>query len=95
MKKLPKIYQNNEKTINTNKKVCYLKTEDKTNNEKKVKETLDIIFTSRSYSYNIPVIIETNEKVYNTTIVTRTNESIYTLEDEKINISNIKNITIK
>ena len=63
MKKLPKVFQNEiSKNINNNKKVCYLKEENKnisdpiTSNQT-ITDTLDEIFSGLGYSYNIPVIM--------------------------------------
>ena len=91
MKKLPKIYQNKiDKNIHNNKEIDYVK---ETN--KNIKEILNKILNEEGYSYNKEVIIETNNKVYDTYIITRTKNNIVTLEDEIININDIKNIKIK
>lgn len=91
MKKLPKIYQNKiDKNIHNNKEIDYVK-----ESNKNIKEILNIIFNGEGYSYNKEVIIETNNKVYDTYIITRTKTNIVTLEDEIININDIKDIKIK
>lgn len=91
MKKLPKIYQNKiDKNIHNNKEIDYVK-----ESNKNIKEVLNIIFNGEGYSYNKEVIIETNNKVYDTYIITRTKNNIVTLEDEIININDIKDIIIK
>lgn len=111
MKKLPKIFQNEfSKTINNNKKVCYLKEEKSINDRlsSKVEEyreesisdqssintTLSKIFNGIGYPYNIPVTIETKEKTYNTSLIAKTNYHVITLDNEVIPISEILNITI-
>ena len=91
MKKLPKIYQNKiDKNIHNNKEIDYVK-----ESNKNIKEVLNIIFNGEGYSYNKEVIIETNNKVYDTYIITRTKNNIVTLEDEIININDIKDVKIK
>lgn len=103
MKKLPKVFQNEfSKTINNNKKICYLKEENPdlsnqkhTVHQSTVESTLDRIFSGIGYSYNIPVIIKTSSKIYDTSLVTKSSLNIITLDNEVIPISDIISIDIK
>ncbi|MDD5887870.1 MAG: hypothetical protein PUC82_00015 [bacterium] len=101
MKKLPKVFQNEiSKNINNNKKVCYLKEENKnvsdpiTSNQT-ITDTLDEIFSGLGYSYNIPVIIKTKTKTYDTSLITKSRINIITIDNEVIPISDIISINIK
>lgn len=98
MKKLPKVYKNNiDKNIRNNKSVCYVKNElrniDSSMNTS-VKEQLDIIFSGMGYSYNIPITIKTDKKIYNTSLIAKTKKYVVTLDNDVIQIDNIKSITI-
>ena len=98
MKKLPSIYKNSiNKKINNNKNYCYLKENNSSNNlnnivDKNINYTLDSIFNSVGYPYNINVLIKTKNKNYNTYLVTRNNSTITTLDNEIINIGDIISI---
>lgn len=103
MKKLPSIYKNSiNKKINNNKNYCCLKeSENNINNtnininniiDKNINSTLDSIFNSVGYPYNINVLIKTKNKNYNTYLVTRNNSTITTLDNEIINIGDIISI---
>ena len=95
MGKLPKIYQNSiNKKFNNNKIVSYVKDEI-INNNSSVSDILDNIFNGIGHSYNIRVIINTRSKEYDTSIIYRTNDSIVTIDNDVINISEIKSIVIK
>lgn len=98
MKKLPKVYKNNiDKNIKNNKSVCYVKEELRNTDSSKntsVKEQLDIIFSGMGYSYNIPITIKTDEKIYNTSLIAKTKKYVVTLDNDVIQIDNIKSITI-
>lgn len=98
MKKLPKIFQNDfSKTINNNKKICYLKNDDINNtyNLRMINSVLDDIFNGLGYPYNISVIINTDNKIYDTSLIARDKENIITLDNEIIPIKNIISIDIK
>lgn len=105
MKKLPKVFQNDfSKTINNNKKVCYLRNEalkeEITNtpvieNKQDIINTLDEVFSGIGYAYNIPLEIKTSTKEYNTSLIAKTSNNIITLDNEIIPISDIISINIK
>lgn len=97
MKKLPKIFQNDfSKTINNNKKICYLKNDNNnTYNLRMINSVLDEIFNGLGYPYNISVIINTDSKIYNTSLIARDKENIITLDNEIIPIKDIISIEIK
>lgn len=106
MKKLPKVFQNNiSKPINNNKKVCYLKNEEKeitTENiiiqeesNQDITKILDEVFSGIGYAYNIPLEIKTNSKTYNTSLIAKTNRNVITLDNEIISISDIISINLK
>ena len=57
-----------------------------------VEEKLDHLFNSNGYIFNIKVKIETIDKIYNTKIASRVGNSLITLDNDVINIDDIKNI---
>ncbi len=88
MKELPKLYKNkNPITIDNNKKVCYLKTEQ----INQVKEELNLIGNDlkKLYNDNIKVFIKTKKKTYETSIIIKTKKYIITIDDETIPIEDI------
>lgn len=95
MKKLPKLYKNeNSKPLDNNKKYCYLK-EEKEDNRNSIDEKIYNIFNGIGYSYNIPVRIKTKDKEYNTSLVTKTKNNLITLDNEVIKIEDIISIEEK
>lgn len=92
MKKLPKIYKNNNiNPKDNNKKICHLKEEIINNKE----DILNEIFNGLSHPYNIKVLIKTNNKIYETYLVSKTKKNIVTLDNDVIPIDSILNIEIK
>ena len=96
MKKLPELYKNpNSKPIDNNKKVYYMKEENRAINRNDIEEELNNIFNGLGYAYNIPVEIKTKNQIYHTSLVTKTKENIVTLDNNIIPISDIVSITKK
>ena len=82
MKKLPNIFKNNNiKTINNNKNKCIIK-----------EDILNYLFTEIPNPYDIKVEIKTKDKIIKDYIVSRTKTTIDTLNNNKINISDIEYI---
>lgn len=93
MKKLPNIYKNTiDKKISNNKEVCHLKNSD---SNKSILEKIDYIFMDDHYSYNILVNIVTSNRIYDTYLVSRTDDYVVTLDNDIININDIKELIIK
>lgn len=91
MKKLPKIYKNDNihpKNNNTNYYTVNNK-EETIIKEKNIEQQLTNIFNGIGHSYNIPVMIKTNEKLYNTYLLSKTDENIITIDNEIIPIKKI------
>lgn len=95
MKKLPDLYKSAiNKSIHNNKEVCYLKNVEEKPKES-IEKTINQIFNGIGYSYNIPVTIVTDLKVYNTSLIAKIRNNVVTLDNEVINIDDIRNIEIK
>ena len=79
---LPNIFKNNNiKTINNNKNKCIIK-----------EDILNYLFTEIPNPYDIKVEIKTKDKIIKDYIVSRTKTTIDTLNNNKINISDIEYI---
>ncbi len=90
MKKLPKLFKNEEiDAIDHNKKSVHLK-EDNTS----IEETLNTIFNGFHHPYNIKVKIKTKDKDYNTYLISYNNDKIVTLDNEVILVKEIISIQI-
>lgn len=91
MKKLPKLYKNEESNFKShNKEVYHIKEEiiqDKS-------ETLFQIFHGLSNPYTIKVKIKTKEKEYETYLVAKTKNFITTIENDTILINDIIDLKI-
>jgi len=61
----------------------------------KVEEKLKKIFERNGYTFNVDVKIITNKKDYDTKIAGKVNNHIITLDNDIININDIKDIIIK
>lgn len=107
-KKLPKIYQNTfSHKIENNNKVFYSAYQDhqslninrQTMNrqmDKNIVETsLNELFQTTGYIFNIPVEIKTKEKTLNTKIAGKVKNTIITLDNDVIPISSIVSIKRK
>ena len=64
------------------------------NDNLSVREKLTQIFNRNGYTFNVNVKIITNIKEYNTKIAGRVNDHIITLDNDIININDIKDIVI-
>ncbi len=96
MKKLPELYKNlNTKPKDNNKKVYYMKNEERDVKSHSIEEELENIFNTLGYSYNIPVEIKTVTTVYHTSLVTKTKENVLTIDNQIIPIKDIIQITRK
>lgn len=99
-KDLPNIFANKiEKTINNNKKYSVSKNEEeiittkqKPIMEKNINQKINEIFNSPRYVYKAKVYIKTNDVEMTKQIVGRNGNSLITIENELINISDIKDI---
>lgn len=93
MKELPKLYKNEDKSINTHNIISYHITNNKEfiDNKEKV---LEEIFNSTKHPYNIKVFIKTDDKSYETYIISKKNNMITTIENKTLNIDEIKFIKI-
>lgn len=104
-KNLPPIFKvENSMKKKTNKEYFYSKDEKKKEDvslplgsvvEGTIEEKLDAIFTTRGYSFNIPVSITFGSKTIDTFLATRTKNTIITLDNESIPISLITSLDIK
>lgn len=82
MKKLPNLFKNdNINPINNNKNKCIIK-----------EDILNYLFTEIPNPYDIKVEIKTKDKIIKDYIVSRTKTTIDTLNNNKINISDIEYI---
>ena len=59
-----------------------------------VREKLDDLFKRNGYIFNVDVKLITNKKEYNTKIAGKVNDHIITLDNDIININDIKDIVI-
>ena len=89
MNRLSELYKNQNIYINNNKKYCYLDNIEDINNTKT--NINDFLNDYNNYKNKVHII--TNNKTYYTYIISKTKDSIYTLEDEKIPLKDIIDIT--
>lgn len=91
MKKLPKLYkENNIQTKDNNRK--YYKIKNETNhiqNQNSIRKQIKSLFNMIEHSNNKKVVIKTNEKLYDTYLISRTRDNIITAENELIPIKDI------
>lgn len=95
MKKLPKLYKNQNNIPNNNQeKMSIGKFEEEINlNEENVNKKISNIFNSPKYVYKADVkIIKKDGEELKKTIIGRTNNSIITIDDELINVNDIVEI---
>ena len=93
--KKKKVYVNKiNKKIDNNQNYCDVKSEEVITNSDKlsVNEKLDKLFNTNGYIFNIDVKIITNNKTYQTKIAGKVGNNIITLDNDIINIDNIKDI---
>lgn len=96
--KKERLYVNKiDKRIDNNQNYCNVNSEEKTIIEYKsdklsVDEKLKKLFNTNGYIFNIDVKIVTNNKTYNTKIAGKVGNNIITLDNDIINIKDIKDI---
>ena len=100
-----KIFANRiDKKINNNQKIYDIKEEKETyevfnnyeeNDNLTVKEKLEKIFQRNGYVFNVNVRIITDKKSYDTKIAGKVNNFLITLDNDIININDVKDIIIK
>ena len=79
--------------IGNNQNYCKVDEENDIIDEKlSVEDKLNKLFNTNGYIFNIKVKIITNDKVYDTNIASQVGNSIITLDNDVINIKDIKNI---
>ena len=104
-KNLPPIFKMGEKTPPKSHNMNYTYATDEPIQEEKVfiseissntvDETLNQIFSTKGYPFNIPVEITFAGKTIQTSLAARTKSAIITLDNETIPISTITSIIIK
>ena len=95
--KKKKVYVNKiNKKIDNNQNYCDVKKEeveiDYIDNKISIDDKLNKLFNSNGYIFNIDVKIITNDKAYNTKIAGKVGNNIITLDNDIININDIKDI---
>ena len=98
MKKLPKLFKNNNVTNNNQNKVSINNNTEnielkKAINDNNIDKKINNIFNSPKYVYkaNVKIITKDNKELKKT-IIGRTNNSLITLDDELIDVNNILEI---
>ena len=82
-----------KKDIGNNQSFCKVDEKELTSNlEFNIEEKLDKLFNTNGYVFNIKVKIITDSKTYNTQVASRVGNSIITLDNDIININEIKDI---
>jgi hypothetical protein len=92
--KKKKIFVNKiNKNIGNNQSNCEVK-EDTVivNNTETVEEKLERLFNTNGYIFNIKVKIKANDKTYDTKIASRVGDNLITLDNDIINVADIKDI---
>lgn len=93
MKKLPRLYKNENINLNTNNiKSYHINNNDQ---EINIKDTINKIFNGTKPPYNNRVFIKTNSKEYNTYLISNKNNILTTIDNKKILIDEIQDIKIK
>lgn len=99
MSKKPEIFKPNMTFIDNNKKTYYSYLEEPLEvEEKQQDESVDVlgflnnISNSGSYVFNKKVVIVTNDKTYETRIAGKIGNRLITLDNDSINIDEIKTI---
>ena len=81
-----------ENKIGNNQSSCEVGEENIINNDRMVEDKLNRLFNTNGYIFNIKVKIITNDKTYDTKIASRVGNSIITLDNDVINIDDVKDI---
>ena len=98
MSKKPNIFKPNMNFIDTNKKTYYSYLEKPFIKDEILDENIDIVeFLNKlsntgSYVFNKKVVIVTNNKTYDTRIAGKLGNRLITLDNDSININDIKKI---
>ena len=94
--KKKKIYVNKiDNRIGNNQELCNVLEKKHKNNydtNKSIDEKLSELFNTNGYVFNVNVQIITNDKTYNTKIASKVGDNIITLDNDIININDIKDI---
>ena len=91
MKKLPKMYKNeNTNLIDHNIKSCLVEEVEEDN--QKIEDSLFEIFHSFAHPYYQKVSIKTKNKDYDTYLIARTKQTVFTVDNEEIPIKDILSI---
>ena len=92
MKKLSPIYKNIiTKKIGHNKEIERVSKSTINNKYDVLKE----IFNGNGFAFNKDVLITTKDKIYDTSLISKNNNYVLTIDNDKININDIIDITIK
>ena len=103
-KRLPPIFKMEHQTLQTNNmNYTYLQEETpkeeifipKPTNQEQIRTTIDKIFATKGYVFNILVEITTKENKITTTLATKTPDALITMDNQIIPIDSILNIKIK
>ena len=104
-KNLPPIFKVNNSKLPKNTNQSYVYASNKESNDQSLEEpvnqtltvedSLDQIFHTRGYSFNVPVEISFAGKKIDTYLAARTKNNIITLDNETIPISTITSLKIK
>ena len=81
-----------ENKIGNNQSSCEVGEENIINDNDIVEDKLNRLFNTNGYIFNIKVKIITNDKTYDTKIASRVGNSIITLDNDVINIDDVKDI---
>lgn len=93
--KKEKIFANNiTDKIGNNQSSCIVDKNDELGiiNEEKIDDKLNRLFNTNGYIFNVDVKIITLDKTYNTKIASRVGNNLITLDNDIINIDDIKDI---
>ena len=96
-KKLPKLFQNEiNQNINNNKNIFYSRNveDDYENDTINIRQKINDIFSSINYVYSAKVDIFFDSSVKTTKIIGRNKDYLITIDNERIYISDIKDIKL-
>ena len=81
-----------EGKIGNNQSSCEVEEQEIISDNSSVEEKLNKLLNTNGYIFNIKVKIITNNKTYDTKIASRIGNSIITLDNDVINIDDVKDI---
>ena len=93
--KLPKVFQNNIGNVQNNVKVYHEGRTTEVFDNVDVNDVIDNLFNSPNHVYKTSVMVKTKKGVFNYDVVGRTRDSLITIDNQKIQISDIESIKIK